>query len=538
MNGLIEFIRALGPARIAAMGAVAAILVGVFAFIIFRVTAPQMTTLYSELTLQDSASIVTQLESQAVQFELAREGSTILVPRDQVARLRMQLATEGLPTGGSIGYEIFDRTDTLGATSFVQNINHLRAMEGELSRTIGSLDRIKSARVHLVIPERQLFQRDRRPPSASIVLNVRGGLGPGEIRAVQHLVATAVDGLDPDKVSIVDEAGRLLASGAGSDEEGMVSATLQERTVAIEGRLRNQIEEILNSVVGPGRARVRVNADVDYNRMTETTETFDPEGQVVRSTQSKEEATENGREVGQVTVGNQLPNAPAGANEDTAKDKSSLTEEIVNYEISKSTRTEVVEAGRVSRLSVAVLVDGTYGPNDSGDYIYTPRAQETLDRIAVLVRSAVGFDVERGDVVEVVNLQFAQPPQNDLLAEGDGLFDFTRDDILRFAELGVLFLIALLLLLFVVRPLLRRIVTPEEKQPQELVIGPDGTLVTDSEIPMDTEIEDEFVIEWLEQAKHEGALQASSIAKVGSLIQDHPTDAVNIVRGWLDEQAA
>ncbi|MEP3431103.1 MAG: flagellar basal-body MS-ring/collar protein FliF [Roseibium sp.] len=538
MNGLIEFIRALGPARVAAMGAVAAILVGVFAFIIFRVTAPQMTTLYSELTLQDSASIVTQLESQAVQFELAREGSTILVPRDQVARLRMQLATEGLPTGGSIGYEIFDRTDTLGATSFVQNINHLRAMEGELSRTIGSLDRIKSARVHLVIPERQLFQRDRRPPSASIVLNVRGGLGPGEIRAVQHLVATAVDGLDPDKVSIVDEAGRLLASGAGSDEEGMVSATLQERTVAIEGRLRNQIEEILNSVVGPGRARVRVNADVDYNRMTETTETFDPEGQVVRSTQSKEEATENGREVGQVTVGNQLPNAPAGANADTAKDKSSLTEEIVNYEISKSTRTEVVEAGRVTRLSVAVLVDGTYGPDDNDNYIYTPRAQETLDRIAVLVRSAVGFDVERGDVVEVVNLQFAQPPQNDLMAEGDGLFDFTRDDILRFAELGVLFLIALLLLLFVVRPLLRRIVTPEEKQPQELVIGPDGTLVTDSEIPMDTEIEDEFVIEWLEQAKHEGALQASSIAKVGSLIQDHPTDAVNIVRGWLDEQAA
>ncbi|MEP1932593.1 MAG: flagellar basal-body MS-ring/collar protein FliF [Roseibium sp.] len=538
MNGLIEFIRALGPARVAAMGAVAAILVGVFAFIIFRVTAPQMTTLYSELTLQDSASIVTQLESQAVQFELAREGSTILVPRDQVARLRMQLATEGLPTGGSIGYEIFDRTDTLGATSFVQNINHLRAMEGELSRTIGSLDRIKSARVHLVIPERQLFQRDRRPPSASIVLNVRGGLGPGEIRAVQHLVATAVDGLDPDKVSIVDEAGRLLASGAGSDEEGMVSATLQERTVAIEGRLRNQIEEILNSVVGPGRARVRVNADVDYNRMTETTETFDPEGQVVRSTQSKEEATENGREVGQVTVGNQLPNAPVGANADTAKDKSSLTEEIVNYEISKSTRTEVVEAGRVTRLSVAVLVDGTYGPDDNDNYIYTPRAQETLDRIAVLVRSAVGFDVERGDVVEVVNLQFAQPPQNDLMAEGDGLFDFTRDDILRFAELGVLFLIALLLLLFVVRPLLRRIVTPEEKQPQELVIGPDGTLVTDSEIPMDAEIEDEFVIEWLEQAKLEGALQASSIAKVGSLIQDHPTDAVNIVRGWLDEQAA
>ncbi|TYC55852.1 flagellar M-ring protein FliF [Rhodobacterales bacterium] len=538
MNGLIEFIKTLGAARIAAMGAVAAILVGVFAFIILRVTAPQMTTLYSDLTLEDSAAIVSQLESQGVQFELARQGASILVPNEQVARLRMQLASEGLPTGGSIGYEIFDRSDTLGATSFVQNINHLRAMEGELSRTIGSLDRIRSARVHLVIPERQLFQRDRRPPSASIVLNVRGSLGPGEIRAVQHLVATAVDGLEPDHVSVVDESGRLLASGAGTDDEGVVSANLQERTVAVESRLRNQIEEILNSVVGPGRARVRVNADVDYNRLTETTETFDPDGQVVRSTQTKEEATSSLSRNGQVTVGNQLPNADAQGGEGGDRDTTALTEEVVNYEISRSTRTEVVEAGQVKRLSVAVLVDGTYEPNADGDMVYTPRSQEALDRIAVLVRSAVGFDEGRGDVVEVVNLQFALPPQDDLLADSGGLFEFTKDDIIRFAELGVLFLISLLLLLFVVRPLLRRIVTPDEKQPQELMIGPDGTLVMETEVAKEEEAEDPFVIEWLEQARQEGALQASSIAKVGEIIKEHPSDAVTIVRGWLDEQAA
>lgn len=518
------------------MGAVAAILIGVFAFIILRVTAPQMTTLYNELTLEDSASIVSQLESQGIQFQLARQGASILVPKEQVARLRMQLAAEGLPTGGSIGYEIFDRTDTLGATSFVQNINHLRAMEGELSRTIGSLDRIRSARVHLVIPERQLFQRDRRPPSASIVLNVRGALGPGEIRAVQHLVATAVDGLDPDRVSIVDESGRLLASGAGTDEDGLLSATLQERTVEVESRLRNQIEEILNSVVGPGRARVRVNADIDYNRLEEVTESFDPESQVVRSTQTKEEASSALSRNGQVTVGNQLPNADAenGGGRDTA----TMTEEVVNYEISKSTRKEVIEAGQINRLSVAVLVDGTYEPDGNGTSVYTPRAQEVLDRIAVLVRSAVGFDEQRGDVVEVVNLQFALPPQDDLLAESDGLFEFTRDDIIRFAELGVLFLIAVLLLLFVVRPLLRRIVTPEEKQPQELMIGPDGTLVVETEVPQEDDEEEQFVIEWLEQAKQEGAMQASSINKVGEMIVEHPTEAVTIVRGWLDEQVA
>ncbi len=517
------------------MGAVAAILVGMFAFIIFRVTAPQMTTLYSDLTLEDSAAIVSQLESQGIPLEIARQGATIMVPQEQVARLRMQLAAEGLPTGGSIGYEIFDRTDTLGATSFVQNINHLRALEGELSRTIGSLDRINSARVHLVLPERQLFQRDRRPPTASIVVDVRGALGAGEIRAVQHLVATAVEGLNPERVSVVDETGRLLASGTDSDDQGVIAGGLQDRVVSIESRLRNQIEEILNSVVGPGRARVRVNAEVDFNRVTETTETFDPDGQVVRSSQSKEEASSTISRNGQVTVGNQLPNADAG-DEGENRDNASLNEEITNFEISKSTRTEIVEAGQIRRLSVAVLVDGTYAPDDDGTVVYEPRSQEVLDRISVLVRSAVGFDQTRGDSVEVVNLQFALPPEDDLTAGADGLFDFTRADIMRFAELGVLFLIAILLLLFVVRPLLRRIVTPEEKAPQELIIGPDGTLVAESEVPKE-EDDAEMMIEWLEEAKAEGALQATSITKVGDMIQDYPTEAVTIVRGWLDEAA-
>nr|WP_256372746.1 flagellar basal-body MS-ring/collar protein FliF [Roseibium sp. RKSG952] len=534
----MEFIKTLGPARVAAMGAVAASLIGVFAFIIFRVTAPQMTTLYNDLALEDSSAIVSQLESSGVTFEIAREGSTILVPQDQVARLRMQLAEEGLPTGGSIGYEIFDRSDTLGATSFVQNINHLRAMEGELARTISSLDRINASRVHLVIPERQLFQRDRRPPSASIVLNVRGTLSDQEVRAVQHLVATAVEGLDPERVSVVDETGRLLASGANADGNGLFGNGLEDKVVATETRLRNQIEEILSSVVGPGRARVRVAAEIDHNRTTETIETYDPDGQVVRSTQTREEASSSTDAPGQVTVGNQLPNAGDNAAAAADEDQSSLSEEVVNYEISKSTRTEVVEAGQIRRLSVAVLVDGTYAPNADGAMVYVPRTQETLDRIAVLVRSAIGYDASRGDTVEVVNLQFALPPQTELLTSSGSLFDFTRDDFLRMTELGVLLLVSVLLLLLVVRPLLRRIVTPEERQPQELIIGPDGTLVADAEVPDElSEEPNKFAIEWLEEAKQQGAMQADSIAKVGSMIADHPGEAVTIVRSWLDEAA-
>src|ERR1700757_4003223 len=202
-----------------AMIAVTAALIGFFAFVIMRVTTPQMTTLFTDLSLEDSSSIIKDLERQGVQYELRNEGSTILVPKDKVTRLRMKLAEGGLPKGGGVGYEIFDKSDALGTTSFVQNINHLRALEGELSRTIRAIDRVQAARVHLVLPERPLFSRDKVEATASIVLKVRGALEPQQVRAIRHLVASAVNGLRPERVSVVDEAGRLLADGSGSGND-------------------------------------------------------------------------------------------------------------------------------------------------------------------------------------------------------------------------------------------------------------------------------------------------------------------------------
>src|SRR5262252_2940585 len=201
-----------------AMIAVTAALVGFFAFVIMRVTTPPMTTLFTDLSMEDSSGIIKDLERQAIPFEIRNEGSTILVPKDKVTRLRMKLAEGGMPKGGGVGYEIFDKSDALGTTSFVQNINHLRALEGELARTIRALDRVQAARVHLVLPERTLFARDKAEASASIVLKVRGPLEPQQVRAIRHLVASAVNGLKPERVSIVDEAGRLLADGARADD--------------------------------------------------------------------------------------------------------------------------------------------------------------------------------------------------------------------------------------------------------------------------------------------------------------------------------
>src|SRR5687768_15861113 len=199
------------------MVAVTIALVGFFAFLIMRVTAPQMTPLFTDLSFEDSSAIIKDLERQAIPYEMRNDGAIIMVPRDRVARLRMKLAEAGLPKGGGVGYEIFDKSDALGATSFVQNINHLRALEGELARTIRAIDRVQAARVHLVLPERPLFSRDRAEASASIVLKMRGALEPQQVRAIRHLVASAVNGLKPERVSIVDETGRLLADGARGD---------------------------------------------------------------------------------------------------------------------------------------------------------------------------------------------------------------------------------------------------------------------------------------------------------------------------------
>src|SRR6201988_4274704 len=192
-----------------AMVAVTAALIGFFGFVIMRVTTPQLTTLFTDLSLEDSNAIIKDLERQAIPFEMRNDGAMIMVPKDRVARLRMKLAEAGLPKGGGVGYEIFDKSDALGATSFVQNINHLRALEGELARTIRAIDRVQAARVHLVLPERPLFSRDKVEPSASIVLRVRGALEASQVRAIRHLVASAVNGLKPQRVSVVDEAGNL-----------------------------------------------------------------------------------------------------------------------------------------------------------------------------------------------------------------------------------------------------------------------------------------------------------------------------------------
>ena len=551
MQGLVEFVRTLGAARLAAMGAVTVALVGFFAFVILRVTAPQMSPLFTDLSMQDSAAIVKDLDRQGIAYELKQDGATILVPKDQVLRARMKLAEGGMPKGGGIGYEIFDKSDVLGATSFVQNINHLRALEGELARTIRALDRVEAARVHLVLPERPLFARDKVEPTASIVVKVRGSLEPQQVRAIRHLVASAVSGLKPERVSIVDETGKLLADGAATDTNAADGNT-DERQTAYENRLRDQLLSIVSSVVGPNRARVQLSTEFDFNRITQTSDRFDPEGRVVRSSQTREEtAATADSSGGQVTVNNELPGANQAPPGTAARDQSKKSEEIVNYEISRTTKTEVIEGGRVKRVSVAVLVDGNYAKNDKGESVYEPRTKEEIDRIAALVRSAIGFDQKRGDVVEVVNLRFAEQP-NLTIAEPTGwmsMLQFTKDDITRGIELVVMGLLGFVVVLFVVRPLVRRIVTPEapalgQASPSLLAASPALPSAPSAPgAPSGHANENIQAIasptaQMIDIAQVQGQVHAMSIQKVGELANKNPQETVSIIRQWLHDTPA
>jgi flagellar M-ring protein FliF len=521
----------------AAMAAVTLALIGFFGFIIIRVTAPQMTTLFTDLSYEDSSGILKELDRQAIPYELKNDGAVIKVPKDMVTRLRMKLAEGGMPKGGGVGYEIFDKSDALGSTSFVQNINHLRALEGELARTIKGIDRIQAVRVHLVLPERPLFSRETPEPSAAIVLRVRGTLEPQQVRAIRHIVASSVNGLKAERVSIADETGQLLANGSASD--GGAESNGDDRRTNYENRVREQVEQIVSSVVGSGRARVQVSADFDYNKVTQTSDKFDPEGRVLRSSQSREESSSTADNNGQVTVNNELPGSQQQNGTQTPKDQSKKSEEINNYEISRVTKTEVTEAGRINRISVAVLVDGSYVKNASGETVYAPRSKDELDRIAALVRSAIGFDQKRGDQVEIVNLRFAEGPA--AIPDGEpsgllGLFQFTKDDILYFIELGVMSLLGLVVMFMVVRPLVKRVLAEDAAKKKALEAplpsdaGPTSSQPQIASNPNAT-------AQMIDVAQVQGQVHAQSVHRVGELADRNPSETASIIRQWLTEPA-
>jgi flagellar M-ring protein FliF len=529
--------------RLAVMGAVLMGMIGFFVFLATRLGTPSMVLLYGNLDTGDSAQIVNQLETMNVPFQLKQNGTQILVPGDRALRLRLNMADQGLPSGGSIGYELFDDQDTIGTTNFVQNINLVRALEGELVRTIQTLSSVRSARVHLVLPKRELFSREKQQPSASITLGMgsAGRLGKEQVAAIQHLVAAAVPGLNPERVAIVDSKGKLLARGFEDDAATAMAAKAVERRRAFENRLSRTIETLLEKTVGAGKVRAEVKADMDFDRISTTDEKFDPEGQVVRSTQSVEETNQSRDAEGAqaVTVGTNLPDPSGGGGESASSTAAqSRTEETVNFEVSKKVINHVRESGIVNRMSVAVLIDGVRGIDDDGEPTYQPRSEAEMELLATLVRGAIGFNADRGDTVEVINMEYAETKEEEV--ELELFFGLDKNDLLRMAEVLVLSIVAILVILLVVRPLVSRAfesIPSAAAAGERLLADQAAAAAAALTAPgVAAEAEEEQFEELIDIDRVEGRVKASSVKKVGEIVEKHPEEALSIVRAWMYQE--
>lgn len=551
MDRFLQTLAQAGPGRlIAALGVTGLVAATLFA-IMFRVGTEDKALLYSGLSPKDASSITQQLEKSKVKYEVSSDGSSVFVPRSKVAEARMQLASEGLPGQGSIGYEIFDKQDAMGQTSFVQNINKLRALEGELARSIDSLDTVKNTRVHLVMPEKQLFETDNDPPTASIVVGLeKGSLSDKEVNAIRNLVASAVKGLSPDKITILDERGELLASAQNSADASASAA--DDRKAQYEERLRKRIQDIVEGVTGPGAVRVQVSADMDFSQTNTTTEDFDPDKVVPRSTQTVEESgNEKSSDGGAVTQGQ---NVPDGTNSQTnangSSNATSRTEETVNNEISKTTKVQVSSPGTVTKLSVAVAVDGITTPAaKAGEQPkWAPRSQEDIDKITTLVRSAAGIDDTRGDKLEVANVKFARSA-TDAGSKAPSKFDFGKNEIMRGVEILAMSLIAIAMIFFVARPLITGIFSegmprPGGRKPAlagggsmpPMVAGmPSGENMV-AGLPTSGEQSHASSVETVDIARISGSVNANAMKQVSDVVNDHPEQTVSVIRNWLQEK--
>ena len=552
MNALFEGLKSLGPARLVAMVAVAIGMFGLLAFLALHGGSERMALLYADVDAREAGQIVEMLERQKVPVQLGAQGTQIMVPADQVARLRVLLAREGLPSGGSIGYELFDKADGLTTSQFQQKIAESRALEGELSRSIRAISGVRAAGVHLVMPKREPFARERQEAQASVMVTAVGAgrLDREAIQAIVNLVAGAVPGLRAKNIAVIDSKGNVLARAG--EPAGPVAAAMgaAEMRRAVELRLSRAVEEMLERSLGPGRVRAEAAVDMDFDRIQETQERFDPENQVARSEQSNSNNSKTNEAAAGVSVQNNLPNAEAASG--GAGTQEARQEATTNYEIGKTVRTLVREQPSIRRLSVAVMVDGAEERDAAGAMKWRARTPDELDRIARIVRGAVGYDEKRGDIVDVVSMRFAAD-LDPAAAEKPGLLGFALDkaDILKLAQNAVVAIAALLALLFFVRPMVNRLTTlapaalagtseataalaaagvvlnPATGQPMPALAGPAG-------LPQlaGPEGEDASMVHL---ANVDGQLRASSIRRLSGLVEAHPDESLTIVRAWMQE---
>jgi flagellar M-ring protein FliF len=468
----IALIKKLSAGKLFVLIGLISVAVTAIVFLSLWSSEPDFQILFSNLAPEDAGEIVNKLKDQKVPYQIASNGTSVLVPKDVIYETRLQMANQGLPKGSGIGFEIFDTTK-LGMTEFVQNVNYQRALQGELSRTINGFDEVEGSRVHVVMPSKSLFIEDETNPTASVVIKLKKGRGLSEnqIRGIVHLVSSSVSGLSPENITIVDNNGKMLAGSEENSATGQVSSSQLEFQEKVERGLEKRIESMLEKVLGPGKAIARLSCSFDFRRHEKTEEVYDPEGKVIRSEQDQSTVSNRSEKaaVGVPGVASNMPNEnkvtqPQGE-VSSAGPEYQKKDRTVNYEIGKVTSHIIEPVGRIERLSVAVVVDGTLeavkaeegGEEEINDqWKYIPRTADELTKIEGIVKRAVNFDAERGDEIEVVNIQFENKSMTEAEEEiaGGGFFA-NLEQYTPYLRYFFLIIFILFTFLFIIRPLVK-----------------------------------------------------------------------------------
>jgi len=503
-----------------ATGAIVFFVIAGFSGIFLWANKAEYQILITGLATEDSAAVVEKLKELKIPYKFEQNESVVMVPESKIHDARLGLAEAGLPKSG-VGFEIFDKTD-FGTTEFVQQLNFQRAIQGELSRTIKEIEEVKDARVIIVLPKDSVFVEDVKPPSASVFLKLRTKLPPEKVAAIVHLVASAVEDLKPELVTVVDSDGKVLSKGLGLDESESPMNKQFDHKLSFEKSMAGRIQTMLEEIVGPGKAIVRVTADMDFAKVDMNEEIYDPDAQVIRSKQTVGDKSDKRpgnpgnissvNPIGAATPGGQGPGETAEHQDET-----------VNYEISKTVRVTQNPVGKVTRLSVAAVLDGTYKmeKNDKGDMesVYVPRTPEELTRFETLVKQAMGYSADREDQISLESIPFSSGEiWNKADQESAG---FNWDDIKKeYGKPIANILLIALIFLFVVRPLLKtfqQVTSPDsdkllpEQEPEKLLLDSQGKALLPKQRAIT--VQDKAML----------------------LAREDINRAANIIKGWLSE---
>lgn len=487
-------------------------------------TSSDLVLLYAGLDNGTAGEVITALDQRDVQYDV--QGGSIFVPRAERDRLRMTLASEGLPANSSQGYELLDNLSGFGTTSQMFDAAYWRAKEGELARTMLASPHIRAARVHISATSAQPFRREQAPTAAVTVTTVNGTLESGQADALRFLVASAVPGLSPKDVAVIDGVGGLISGADGQSTTADTHEKVDE--------LRNRVERILAARVGPGNAVVEVSVDTVTETESIIERSFDPETRVAISTEVQESsASSQDTMSGDVTVASNLPEGDAAGNAGAASNENTESRSVTNYEVSETQREILRSPGAVKRISVAVLVNSVASVDEAGETIVTPRPEEELEDLRLLVASAVGLDEARGDEITIRSMAFETLPAVGTDA-GMGEVPSAPLNIMQLVQTGVLAIVALILGLFVVRPILTSNRTPTA------LLDNSGAGVSASSLGADANVIDgtASAVQSLAPANDgadNAALTDDPVDRLRGLIEDRRDEAIQVLQGWIDE---